>query len=447
MKPSLPKGTRDFGPVQVRKRNHIFDTIRSVFELYGYQPIETPAMEKLETLMGKYGDEGDQLLFKVLNNGDFLAKADTAALSEKDSKKALPSLSKRGLRYDLTVPFARFLSMNRGEIGLPFKRYQIQAVWRADRPQKGRFQEFYQCDADVAGSDSLIYEAELIEIYDRVFSQLGLKVKIRINHRKLLQAIAGYAGIEDQFAPFTTALDKWDKTGEEGFISDMKKLEVPEKSTAAILQLLKDGFDHPQTKSKIAQTEVGQQALEEIQRIFEFCPAGDLNNELTTDLTLARGLSYYTGTIIEVEAPESDMGSLGGGGRYDDLTGIFDFKGVSGVGISFGAERIYDLMEEAELFPKIRTASTKILFMPFEEADLVFSKKWVKQLIDRGIPAEVYPEPTKLKKQFKYADKLELPFVAIVGERERTAEVVAVKNQETGEQKDYSLAELIELLY
>lgn len=446
MKPGLPKGTRDFTPAQVRKRNYIFDILRETFELYGYQPIETPAMENLHTLMGKYGDEGDQLLFKVLNNGDFLAKADVEALREQDSKKALPSLSKRGLRYDLTVPFARFLSMNRNELALPFKRYQIQPVWRADRPQKGRFQEFYQCDADVAGSTSLVYEAELIEIYDRVFAKLRLPVKIRINHRKLLLAMAQYAGIESLFSEFTTALDKWDKTGESGFVKDMENLNTDADTIQSLLQILRDGFDHPDTREKLNRSEAGKQGLEDLEQIQLLGGLDALHNPLVVDLTLARGLSYYTGCILEVEPTGFDMGSLGGGGRYDDLTGIFDYKGISGVGISFGAERIYDLMEEAGLFPPLSAAATRILFMPFEMEDLIYARKWVKQLIDSGIPAEVYPEPVKLKKQFKYAENLQLPFVALVGERERNAEVVAVKNQKTGEQKDYSLAELIRLL-
>lgn len=446
MKPRLPKGTRDFTPIQVRKRNYLFEVIKSTFEIFGYQPIETPAMENLSTLMGKYGDEGDQLLFKVLNNGDFLSKADKEALSNLDSNALIPSISKRGLRYDLTVPFARFLSMNRNDLTLPFKRYQIQAVWRADRPQKGRFQEFYQCDADVAGSTSLAFESEFIEIYDRVFSKLNLPVKIRINHRKLLQAVAQVGGMEKDFSTFTTILDKWDKTGEEGFVRDLLELGHEKTDIENVTAILTAGFKDENTRKKLMNSNVGQTAVEEIEEILKLVNEKDLGNDLEVDLTLARGLNYYTGCVMEIEGKDQSLGSLGGGGRYDDLTGIFNFPDISGVGISFGAERIFEILEEKDLFPQLRPTSTKILFMVFDSESLKIAKEWCSFLRDHNIPCEFYPEPAKLKKQFKYAENLNLPYVALVGERELQINKVAVKNQKSGEQEDYSKEELLSLL-
>ena len=446
MKPSLPKGTRDFGPLQIRKRNYIFDIIRNTFEVYGYQPIETPAMENLSTLTGKYGDEGDQLLFKILNNGDYLVKANTEALSEKDSKKLLPSISKRGLRYDLTVPFARFLSMNRNELSFPFKRYQIQPVWRADRPQKGRFQEFYQCDADIAGSTSLVYEAELIEIYDKVFAALGLNVKIRLNHRKLLQAFAEYGGLAGRFSEFTTALDKWDKTGETGFREDLKNLGASPDKIDLLIDLINSSAVDERELQTLAQYEIGKAGLDEIAKVRAFLDTDHIKNEVVVDLTLARGLSYYTGCVLEVESKDAKMGSIGGGGRYDDLTGVFGFQGVSGVGISFGAERIYEIMEELQLFPDLKPSATRILFLSFDEEDLLYSKKWQSILIRNNIAAEIYPEPAKLKKQFKYADGIGVPFVAIVGKNERENNTVQLKDQKTGEQRELGLEDLVGLL-
>lgn len=446
MKPSLPKGTRDFGPFQIRKRNYIFDILRTTFELYGYQPIETPAMENLSTLMGKYGDEGDQLLFKILNNGDFLARADKQALEAGDSAKALRTLSKRGLRYDLTVPFARFLSMNRNELPSIFKRYQMQPVWRADRPQKGRFQEFYQCDADVAGSDSLVFESELIEIYDKVFSRLGIEVSIRINHRKILMALAEAGGMEKNFMQFTTALDKWDKTGSEGFIRELSQQGFDEIKIGELVKVLKLGFDDTAVQKLLASSESGLQALKEIDTLKELGGFQNRKNEVKIDLTLARGLSYYTGFVFEVEAPDSALGSLGGGGRYDDLTGIFDYKGISGVGISFGAERIYELMEEKGLFPSFRAVQSKVLFMPLDEKAVNFCRQWCRELRELNIPCEMYPEPTKLKKQFRYAEQIEAPLVALVGEMEMQENTVTVKNQISGEQQKYRLNELAALI-
>ncbi|TVR86233.1 MAG: histidine--tRNA ligase [Saprospirales bacterium] len=446
MKPSLPKGTRDFGPLQIRKRNYIFDIIKDTFETYGYQPIETPAMEKLETLMGKYGDEGDQLLFKVLNNGDFLSKADQDALSAQDSNKLLPSISKRGLRYDLTVPFARFLSMNRNDLPRIFKRYQIQPVWRADRPQKGRFQEFYQCDADVAGSDSLVYETELMEIYDRVFDKLGIEVTIRVNHRKILAAIAELAGLGNQFIAFTTALDKWDKIGKEGFDGELKKLGCEDGAIEKTLDVITKGYENGKVKQVLESTSAGAEAVKEINQLNKLGAFDGLANKAKIDLTLARGLTYYTGLVFEVEGKNTGLGSLGGGGRYDDLTGIFDYPDISGVGISFGAERIFETLEAQNGFPEFSASSSRVLFMPFDEESLLYSYNWCTQLRNAGIPSEVYPSPDKLKKQFRYAEQIQVPKVALVGEKERTSNVVGLKDQKTGEQRDVELEELMELL-
>ncbi|MFN0037522.1 MAG: histidine--tRNA ligase, partial [Saprospiraceae bacterium] len=365
-KPSIPEGTRDFGPEQVRKRHYIFDTLRSVFVKFGFQPLETPAMENLSTLTGKYGDEGDKLLFKILNNGDFLAGADADALAEKNSARLTASIAKRGLRYDLTVPFARYVVMNRGTLSFPFKRYQIQPVWRADRPQRGRYREFFQCDVDVIGSDSLHYEAELVQIYDEAFATLNLPVVIKINNRKVLFGIAEAAGIADRFSDMTVAIDKLDKVGMEGVRKELAERGIPEAAIATIEKIL-NIHDFRLLKPIFEKSETGLNGLEELERVFQLLSKTPLTNELQFDVTLARGLSYYTGCIFEVAAKNYPMGSIGGGGRYADLTGVFGVPGLSGVGVSFGADRVYDVLEGLSLFPENLSESVKIMLASFDE--------------------------------------------------------------------------------
>jgi len=446
MKPSIPKGTRDFTPEQVSKRNYIFDTIKKVFIKYGYQPIETPVMENLSTLTGKYGEEGDKLLFKVLNNGDFLRKADKQALADENSVKLIPSISKRGLRYDLTVPFARFVVMHQNDISFPFKRYQIQPVWRADRPQKGRYQEFYQCDVDVVGSDSLMYEAELVQIYDEVFATLGINAEIKVNNRKVLFGIAEAAGIADQFMDMTIAIDKLDKIGIEGVRKELGGRGISETAINTIeeilgvssLALLKELFKNSPT---------GLKGIEELEEFHNYFDLKKPTNEVVFDITLARGLSYYTGCIFEVKAKDVKMGSIGGGGRYDDLTGNFGLKNVSGVGVSFGAARIFDVMEELDLFPKERGDSLKLLFATFDDAAHKYAFNCLNQVRAAGINADLYPSPTKMKKQMKYANDRNVPFVAVIGSNEMAAKKVQLKNMETGEQSLLSIEEVIEQLF
>jgi histidyl-tRNA synthetase len=442
-KPSLPEGTRDFGPEQVRRRNYIFDTIRSVFTRFGFQPLETPAMENLSTLTGKYGDEGDKLLFKVLNNGDFLKDADAAALDSRNSSALLPSISRRGLRYDLTVPFARYVVMNRGQLTLPFKRYQIQPVWRADRPQRGRYREFYQCDADVIGSESLLYEAELVQIYDEAFARLGLPVTIKINHRKVLNGIAEAAGIPDQFMAMTVAIDKLDKIGLEGVRKELIERGLPAEAVGKIETVL-GAPDLAALRPLLAGSPVGREGLEEIDRIMGFLDQSPLQNELRFDVTLARGLSYYTGCIFEVAAKGVAIGSIGGGGRYADLTGVFGLPGLSGVGISFGADRIYVVMEELGLFPEALNQSVQVLLAAFDEPTHRYAFRCATALRAAGISAEVYPEPGKLKKQFEYAAKRNIPFVAIAGEQELESGTLSVKDQKTAEQSQLTVEQLVE---
>ncbi|MCB0606820.1 MAG: histidine--tRNA ligase, partial [Lewinella sp.] len=433
MKPGIPKGTRDFTPDQAIRRNYIFDTIRSVFTKYGFQPIETPAMENLETLTGKYGEEGDRLLFKVLNNGDYLAKADEAALENRDSNKLTASIARRGLRYDLTVPFARFVVMRQNELSFPFKRYQIQPVWRADRPQRGRYQEFYQCDVDVVGSDSLVYEAELAQIYDEVFTRLNIPVRIKINNRKILNGIAEAAGIPDKLTDMTVAIDKLDKIGADGVRKEMQERGIPETAVDRIETILKN-TSLEALRSELAASETGLKGVAELETIFDYLSGLRINNELVFDVTLARGLSYYTGCIFEVQALGVQMGSIGGGGRYDDLTGIFGLPNVSGVGVSFGAERIYDVMEELNLFPADNPASLKVLFMAFDEATHRYAFRCLTQLRAAGINADIYPEPGKLKKQMKYANDRQVPYVILVGEDEMQTGKLALKDMASGEQ-------------
>lgn len=448
MKPSIPKGTRDFSPEEVNKRNFIFDTVREVFVRYGYQPIETPAMENLSTLTGKYGEEGDKLLFKVLNNGDFLARADEEALGARDSNRLIPSISKRGLRYDLTVPFARYVAMRQHEITFPFKRYQIQPVWRADRPQKGRYQEFYQCDVDVVGSDSLVYEAELAQIYDEVFAKLGLEVVIKLNNRKVLAGIAEAAGISGAFMDMTIAIDKLDKIGMEGVEKEMAERGIPQTAIDKIKTILQ-AQSLEELKPLLAGSPVGLKGVEEMETVFDYLGMGETANEVVFDITLARGLSYYTGCIFEVQAKGVQMGSIGGGGRYDDLTGVFGMPGTSGVGVSFGAERIYDVMEELKLFPEDSAAQLKAVFLAFDETTHRYAFHCLRQLRAAGINAEIYPEPaniTKIGKQFKYVDKRNAPYAIVVGSNEMASGQLAFKNMKTGEQESLRMEEIIERL-
>jgi len=444
-KPSLPEGTRDFGPEQVRRRNYIFDTIRAVFVKFGFQPLETPAMENLSTLTGKYGDEGDKLLFKILNNGDYLKDADAEALATRDSNKLLKSIAKRGLRYDLTVPFARYVVMNRHALVLPFKRYQIQPVWRADRPQRGRYREFFQCDADVIGSDSLLYEAELAQIYDEAFRQLRLPVVIKINNRKILYGIAEAAGIPDQFMDMTVAIDKLDKIGPEGVRKELAERNIGAAAIDTIEKILTTATPEA-LRPAFANSPTGLLGLDELDRVYRYLSQTTLHNEIRFDITLARGLSYYTGCIFEVAARDFAMGSIGGGGRYADLTGVFGMPGLPGVGISFGADRIYDVLEGLQLFPETLDQSVKVLFAAFDEASHDYAFACASRLRAAGIPVEVYPEPGKLKKQFEYVAKRNIPFIAITGETEMQNGTVQLKNQATGEQQTFGLDELISLL-
>lgn len=442
MKPGIPKGTRDFNPEQVYKRNYIFGIIREVFETYGFQPIETPAMENLSTLTGKYGDEGDQLLFKVLNNGDFLSKADETALAEKDSKRIISSISKRGLRYDLTVPFARFVVMNQNNLVFPFKRYQMQPVWRADRPQKGRYQEFYQCDVDVVGSKSLLYEAELAQIYDEVFAKLGINVTVKVNNRKILNGIAEVAGVENQLTAMTVAIDKLDKIGLEGVEKELIEKGFNEIAIKKIVDLL--AVKNIEVLETFFETsEIGQRGISELKMFFDYLGMSEQTNSIVFDITLARGLSYYTGCIFEVIANDVKMGSIGGGGRYDDLTGVFGLKDLSGVGVSFGAERIYDVMEELNLFPANYRKQLELLFIAFDEETHRYAYKCLQETRKAGIVSELYPDPVKLKKQMKYANARNVPYVALVGKDEIENNALTVKDMESGKQEPYSLLELI----
>jgi histidyl-tRNA synthetase len=448
MKPSIPKGTRDFLPSQVIKRKFIFNAIETVFKTYGYLPIETPVMENLSTLTGKYGEEGDRLLFKVLNNGDFLAGADKDALEKLDSNKVISSISKRGLRYDLTVPFARFVVMNLNEISLPFKRYQIQQVWRADRPQRGRYQEFYQCDVDVVGSDSLMYEAELVQIYAEVFRKLGIKVKILINNRKILFGLAEAAGITDKFMEMTIAIDKIDKIGKDGVIKEMTDRGIHLSQAEKVMNLLEIN-DLAKLKPAFVGLTEGSKGIEEIETILSYI--GDEVPELNFESSLARGLNYYTGCIFEVKVdveayPGFTMGSIGGGGRYDNLTGVFGLNGVSGVGVSFGAERIYDVMEELQLYPTDVHKDIEILFIALDEDSHKFAFRQISKLRQSGIACDLYPEPAKLKKQMSYANARNVPYVGIIGETERNEGVISLKNMVTGEQYNVKPDALLSLL-
>lgn len=448
-KPSIPKGTRDFGFVEMARRNYIFDTIRSVYRLYGFSQIETPAMENLSTLMGKYGEEGDKLLFKILNSGDFTRSVSTEQY-EADSAAALAAkFCEKGLRYDLTVPFARYVVQHREELQLPFKRFQIQPVWRADRPQKGRYREFYQCDADVVGSDSLLNEVELMQIVDEVFTRFGIRVAIKINNRKLLTGIAEVLGAADKIVDITVAIDKLDKTGldkvnEELLAAGLSAQQV--ETLQPIISLSGTNADKISTMRQVlAASEVGLKGCDELE--FVLNALGDsLKNVLELDLTLARGLNYYTGCIFEVKALDVEIGSITGGGRYDNLTGIFGLPGLSGVGISFGADRIYDVLNQLELYPATTAASVDLLFINFGEAEAAHCLKLARATREAGIATEVFPDAAKMKKQMNYANARQIPFVALVGESEMEQNLIALKNMTTGEQQQVSLEQLIQLI-
>jgi histidyl-tRNA synthetase len=445
MEVGIPKGTRDFLPIEVARRKWMFGIIEQVFKVYGYVPIETPVLENLSTLTGKYGEEGDRLLFKVLNNGDYLGKADDQAYQNKDSNKFTTSIAKRGMRYDLTVPFARYVVMHRNDISLPFKRYQIQPVWRADRPQKGRYQEFYQCDVDVVGSKSLSYESELVQIYDDVFAALGIPVVIRINHRMLLSGMAQYAGIGEQWMEMTMAIDKLDKIGEEGVRKEMTERNIPVAAQDIIFGLLKHK-DIASLRSAIGTDTSVSGSLEEMERVFNFLDGLTLKNKVQFDITLARGLGYYTGCIFEVTAVDAEMGSLGGGGRYDNLTGVFGWPDVPGVGISFGAERIYDVLEAKGMFPSDVQAGPVILLAAFDEASHQYAFQCVSKIRQAGIAADLYPEPGKLKKQFKYATDVSCAYIAIAGESEMNNGTLMLKHLQSGIQEELAVDAIISRL-
>lgn len=444
-KPSIPKGTRDFSPVEMAKRNYIFDTIKEVYALYGFQQIETPAMENLSTLMGKYGEEGDKLLFKILNSGDFLHGMTADEVTNTSTQKLAAKFCEKGLRYDLTVPFARYVVQHREELALPFKRYQIQPVWRADRPQKGRYREFYQCDADVVGSDSLLNEVELMQIIDTVFTRFGVRVCIKINNRKILTGIAEMIGQADKIVDITVAIDKLDKIGLEAVNAELAEGGVPAEAIEKlqpIIQLSGTNQEKLQTMREVLkESEVGLKGIEETEHILS--KLTDLNNEIEMDLTLARGLNYYTGAIFEVKALDVQIGSITGGGRYDNLTGIFGMPGLSGVGISFGADRIFDVLNQLDLYPKEAVNATQLLFVNFGESEADFCLQALKNVRAAGIRAEIYPDSAKMKKQMSYANANQIPFVAIVGESEMAEGKINLKNMATGEQKLVNTEDMI----
>ena len=469
-KPSIPKGTRDFGPVEMAKRNYIFNTIRSVYELYGFQQIETPAQETLATLMGKYGEEGDKLLFKILNSGDYLNKIDDQELTERNTLRLASKICEKGLRYDLTVPFARYVVMHREELQLPFKRYQVQPVWRADRPQKGRYREFYQFDGDVVGSDSLLNEVELMQIVDTVFTRFGVRVQIKINNRKILTGIAEVIGAADKIVDITVAIDKLDKIGIDNVNQELREDGLSEEQIQKLQPIIMLEGTNEEKLNTIAEvlkdSEIGLKGVEELRYILNmlngsaeansstedrsvashsslFTIHSSLNNEIQLDLTLARGLSYYTGAIFEVKALDTPMGSISGGGRYDNLTGIFGMPGLSGVGISFGVDRIYDVLNALDLYPKDSLQTTQVLFINFGEKETAYCLPIINKVRAKGIRAEIYPDSAKMKKQMSYANAKQIPFVALAGENEMQAGQITLKNMETGEQQMLSPEDLI----
>ena len=448
-KPGIPKGTRDFSPVEMAKRNYIFNTIKEVYALYGFQQIETPAMESLQTLMGKYGEEGDKLLFRVLNSGDYMSKLSDEELQERNSLRLSSRICEKGLRYDLTVPFARYVVMHREELQLPFKRYQIQPVWRADRPQKGRYREFYQCDADVVGSDSLLNEVELMQIVDTVFKRLGVRVQIKINNRKILSGIAEVIGEPEKIVDITVAIDKLDKIGLESVNAELRADGISDEAIEKlqpIIAMSGSNDDKLKTMSDVlAGSEIGMKGVEETRFILDTLK-GTLDNEIEFDLTLARGLNYYTGAIFEVKALDYAIGSITGGGRYDNLTGIFGMPGLSGVGISFGADRIYDVLNGLDLYPKEAVNGTRLLFINFGEKETAYCLPVVKACRAAGINTEMYPDKAKMKKQMGYANAKVIPFVVLAGDNEMAENKVTLKNMETGEQKLVTTEELIAIV-
>lgn len=449
-KPSIPKGTRDFGPTEMARRNYIFDTIRSVFHLFGYSQIETPAMENLSTLMGKYGDEGDKLLFKILNSGDFLRGVDHKLIEEGDCPKLAAQLCEKGLRYDLTVPFARFVVQHRNELQMPFKRFQIQPVWRADRPQKGRYREFYQCDADVVGSDSLINEIELLQLIDEVFARLGIRIIIKLNNRKVLSGIAEIIGAPDKLIDITVAIDKIDKIGMDKVAEELleRGLNAEQVETLKPILAISGTIDErlAALESLLASSETGTLGIAELKEVTSATRTLGLRAELDLDVSLARGLNYYTGTIIEVKAADVAIGSITGGGRYDNLTGVFGMPGLSGVGISFGADRIYDVLNTLDLYPDSAREGTRVMFTNFGTAEAAAAMTMLKQMRAAGIPAEIYPDAAKMKKQMGRADTLGIPYVAIVGETELAEGKLTLKNMTDGQQSLLTIDEAINIL-
>lgn len=447
MKPSIPKGTRDFGPIEMARRNYIFSTIRSVFALYGFSQIETPAMENLSTLMGKYGEEGDKLLFKILDSGDYLRGVDPQLLAEADSLHLTSKISEKGLRYDLTVPFARFVVQHRNDLNMPFKRFQIQPVWRADRPQRGRYREFYQCDADVVGSDSLINEIELIELVDEVFARLGIAITIKLNNRKVLSGIAELVGAPEKLTDITVAIDKIDKIGLDKVEEELRQRGLSDQAVEAIRPILAISGSTAERLDSISQvlasSETGMLGIEEMRQVIGGVEALGLRAELELDVSLARGLNYYTGTIIEVKARDVEIGSITGGGRYDNLTGVFGMPGLSGVGISFGADRIYDVMLALGLFPETVNCTTRLLFVNLGEREEAASLALLGALRRADIAAEIYPEAVKMKKQMEYANRRAIPIVAIVGSQELEERVVTLKQMQTGEQRKVPFEQLV----
>ena len=449
-KPSIPKGTRDFSPIEMSKRNYIFDTIRKAFHLFGFQQIETPAMENLSTLMGKYGEDGDKLLFKIQNSGDYFNGISDEELLSRNAQKLAAKFCEKGLRYDLTVPFARYVVMHRNDIVFPFKRYQIQPVWRADRPQKGRYREFYQCDADVIGSDSLINEVELVQLIDHVFTQLKIRVAIKINNRKILAGIAEVIGEPEKIIDITIAIDKLDKIGLDGVIAELKEKGITDEAIEKLLPILQAQGSNSKKLATIAQVlkgnETGEKGVEEVNFILDTISTLAINSDVELDLTLARGLNYYTGAIFEVKALDVAIGSISGGGRYDNLTGVFGMDGTSGVGISFGADRIYDVMNQLNLYPEDSIINTQVLFVNFGAKEAAYSLGVISQLRKNNISAELYPEAGKMKKQMGYANSHNIPYVAIIGESEMENNLIALKDMNSGEQKQVTSEELISLL-
>lgn len=449
-KPSIPKGTRDFSPIEMAKRNYIFNTIRDVYALYGFQQIETPAMETLQTLMGKYGEEGDKLLFKVLNSGDFLSKTTDEELRERNALHLAAKLCEKGLRYDLTVPFARFVVMHRDEIQFPFKRYQYQAVWRADRPQKGRYREFYQFDGDVVGSDSLLNEVELMQIIDTVFTRFGVRVQIKINNRKILTGIAEVIGAADKIVDITVAIDKLDKIGLENVNAELREDGLTDEQIAKLQPIITLSGSNEEKLATIAEvlatSEVGLKGVEESRFILDTLKTLGLKNEMELDLTLARGLNYYTGAIFEVKALDVQIGSITGGGRYDNLTGIFGMPGVSGVGISFGVDRIFDVLNQLDAYPKDAVNGTTVLFINFGDKETAYCLPMVGKLRSAGVRTELFPDTSKMKKQMSYANQKQIPFVALAGENEINEGKFTLKNMQTGEQQLLTPDELLKVV-